>query len=386
MPSLDIDNKVEIDPKVLTKLIDRLNSYPIGLPNAPTIREFLNIFLTPDEALLASLFPMREASTEELAEKAEWDVQKTKDLLEKMASKGTVIDFQIDAQNHFWFLTPSIIGFIEFSLMKTHQELPMKHLAELLYDYEHNELWKEVFGSKTQWTRALVDHDVPVSSNVMTYAEVAEVIKNAGGGAVQTCFCRHQAHLLGRPCKKNVGHDGTCITLGKGADFMIRRGFGRAATTEELLTLTKELGEKGLIHITDNVRDKPAFICNCCGCCCGILTGIIEKKVVHAVSPTPFILSIDREKCIDCGACAKMCQISAIAVADKKAKVDEKNCLGCGSCVKFCKKGALSLKERSKRPKVPRNVAIRFMKVAFEKGRLFKMLPDLLRSKMAKHF
>lgn len=32
-----------IDPQVLVKLIDRLDSYPVGLPDAPGIREFLKI-------------------------------------------------------------------------------------------------------------------------------------------------------------------------------------------------------------------------------------------------------------------------------------------------------------------------------------------------------
>ncbi|PIR17534.1 MAG: (Fe-S)-binding protein [Deltaproteobacteria bacterium CG11_big_fil_rev_8_21_14_0_20_49_13] len=374
-----------IDQRVLVKLIDRLNSYPIGLPDAPEIREFLSIFLTPDEALLASLFPMKEATTREMAKRAMWGLQKTEATLEKMADKGAVIDFKLDEGHHYWFLTPSIIGFIEFSLMKTHNELPMKKMAELLHAYEHEHLWKEVFGSQTQMTRALIEHDVPISSEVMTYAQVTEVIKAAGGGGVQTCFCRHQAHLLGEPCKR-AGFEGTCISLGKASDFTIRRGFARKASAEELLALVKELGKKGLIHVTDNIRNTPSFVCNCCGCCCGLLTGITEKKIPHAVSPTPFILKVNEDNCNGCGACAKMCQISAVKMEGKKARVDVKNCLGCGSCIKFCKKEALSLVERKKRPKLPGNVSVRFLKMAFEKGRLLKLFPDMLTSRMAKYF
>lgn len=372
-----------IDQKVLIKLIDRLNSYPVGLPDAPEIREFLEIFLTPDEALLASLFPIKEALTEEMAARAGWDVAKTKATLEKMAEKGTVIDFKLNDQSEFWFLTPSIIGFIEFSLMKVHQGLPMKKLAELLHAYEHNVLWKEVFGSKTQITRALVEHDVPVSSEVMTHEQVATVIRAAGGGGVQTCFCRHQASLLGNPCKV-ADHEGTCISLGKASSFTIRRGFGRAATADELIELTRKLGKKGLIHVTDNIRNNPSFICNCCGCCCGLLKGIVEKNIPHAISPTPFILAVDPEKCDGCGACVKKCQIGAVKLVRDKAVVDEKNCLGCGSCIKFCSKDALILNRRKKAPKLPVNMAMRFMKIAYEKGRLVKVLPQMIRSKMGK--
>ena len=61
-----------INPEVLVKLIDRLDSYPVGLPDAPEIREFLNIFLTPDEAYLASIFPFKEVTAVELAGRAGW--------------------------------------------------------------------------------------------------------------------------------------------------------------------------------------------------------------------------------------------------------------------------------------------------------------------------
>lgn len=373
-----------IDQKILVKLIDRLNRYPVGLPDTPVIREFLELFLSEDEAFLASTFPMRETTAVELAKKVGWDVPKVEGLLEKMAEQGTIVDFIVNNKDHYWFLTPSIIGFIEFSLMKLHEGKPMKELARLLKEYEENDLWKEVFGGrKTQLTRALVEYDVPITSEVMTYASVEKVIKASGGGAVQTCFCRHQAELIGEPCRV-AGHDGTCIALGRGAEFMIRRGFGRKASVEELLDITKKLGEKGLIHVTDNIRDNPGFICNCCGCCCGLLAAIKRKNVPHAVSPTPFILKIDQEKCIGCSACAKRCQISAITVKDKKAFLDGVNCLGCGSCVKFCKNGALSLIERKKRPKLPKNTGTRFLKMAFEKGRLRHLFPDMLRSKMGK--
>jgi ferredoxin len=373
----------QIDQKVLVKLIDRLNRYPIGLPDAPEIREFLSIFLTEDEAYIGSLFPLREATARELAKKTGWNVQKTEEVLNGMAEKGAVIDFYLTDKDQYWLLTPSIIGFIELSLMKTHQELPMKQMAKLLYKYEHDKLLEEVFGSKTQFTRALIEHDVPISSEVMTYAEVAEVIKDAGGGSVQRCFCRQQAELLDRPCKVS-GYEEICITLGKGSDFLVRRGFGRRASAQELLEITRELGEKGLIHVTDNVRERPSFVCNCCGCCCGLLAGIRDKNIPHAVAPTPYILSIDQEKCNGCALCSKKCQISAITVTDKKARVDEINCLGCGSCVKFCKVDALSLKKRKKVPKLPRNSRSRFGKIAFEKGRLWKLLLSSLRSKLGR--
>jgi ferredoxin len=373
-----------MDQKVLIKLVDRLNRYPMGLPDSPEIREFLSEFLEPDEALLASVFPMREASAKELAKRAGFSLEKTAQLLEGMAEKGTVLDFKIASGSVFWMLTPSIIGFIEFSLMKMHRGKDMNRLAQMLKEYEDNHLWGEVFGSKTQFTRALVEMDVPISSKIVTYALAEETIRASGGGALQTCFCRHQAHLLGEPCKL-VGFEGTCIGLGNAANFMVRRGFGRKASVEELLEVLKETGKKGLIHITDNIRERPTFICNCCGCCCGLLAGIKRKNLVHAISPTPYILKIAADKCTACGACAKKCQITAIHMHEDAAHLDAVNCLGCGSCVKFCKVGALTLVERDRVPKIPRDLTMRYVKMAFEKGRLHHQLP-MLKSRIRGHF
>jgi ferredoxin len=370
------------DPEVLVQLIDRLNSYPIGLPDSPEIREFLSIFLTQDEAVLASKFPLREATAAELAKRARVSEEKALQTLEGMAEKGTVIDFMIEGE-HFWFLSPSVVGFVEFSLMKLHKGMPMRRLAELLERYSENTLWKEVFGSKTPPMRALVGEGIPVTSRVMTYAQVEKVVRDAGRGAFQVCYCRHKEHLLGRECKL-ASYDGTCICLGMAADFMVRRGFGRAAGVEEILAKIRELGKKGLIHITDNVRDKASFVCNCCGCCCGILSSINRLNLPNACAPTPFILAVDAQKCAACGACAKLCQIRAVGLRGEKAEVTESKCLGCGTCIKACKKGALSLKDRRNPPKTPKDTGAKFVKIAWEKGRLLPLLRGGLRSKMGK--
>jgi len=373
----------QIDQKTLIKLIDRLNSYPVGLPDTPDIREFLQILMTSDEASVAASFPMREATAAELSKKSGFDLETTEKLLDQLADKGAVIDFEVTKSDRYYLLTPSIIGFIEFSLMKIHEGLPMKRMAEILKRYEDEDLYKEVFGSKTPITRTLVAHNVPVSSQIMTYTQVAEVIKAAGGGALQTCFCRHQSHLIDTPCEV-APFEETCISLGSASSFVVRRGFARPATVEELLKKTRELGEKGLIHVTDNVRNKPSFICNCCGCCCGLLAGINRKNIPHAVSPSPYILKTDDETCIGCAACVQKCQINAITIHNKKAVVDAKNCLGCGSCLRFCRPGALKLVKRKKAPKIPKNSMRKFAKISFEKGRLRKWFPDIVRSRLRK--
>lgn len=45
---------------------------------------------------------------------------------------------------------------------------------------------------------------------------------------------------------------------------------------------------------------------------------------------------VKADACVGCGACAKICAQSAIAVTDKKAKIDHNKCVGCGRCIGTC--------------------------------------------------
>ncbi len=70
------------------------------------------------------------------------------------------------------------------------------------------------------------------------------------------------------------------------------------------------------------------------------------------------VAHIDKSKCVDCGACAKVCPFSAIinkkrpcqnackikaisTNADKSAKIDNDKCISCGACVYQCPFGAI---------------------------------------------
>ena len=45
---------------------------------------------------------------------------------------------------------------------------------------------------------------------------------------------------------------------------------------------------------------------------------------------------VDKDKCIGCKRCTKMCAAEAISVKDKKATVNENKCTGCGLCIASC--------------------------------------------------
>ena len=66
---------------------------------------------------------------------------------------------------------------------------------------------------------------------------------------------------------------------------MTRRGFASEKSVEELLAVIDRARSFNLTHITDNIRHKPSFICNCCRCCCELLAGV--QTGTTAVLPGP---------------------------------------------------------------------------------------------------
>jgi len=367
------DSKDSIVP-----LIDRLNRYPIGLPDSGKLRQILAILFSADEAYVASCFPLQEATLKELARATGWTQEKLEPLLDTMADKGLVMDMQYNSKQYY-LLMPGLIGFFEFTYMKRREDLPVEELAQLMHEYMFEDpeksLGNEVFGSRTQLTRALTyEEHIPVESVVTTYESAREIVKNAGYGAIGMCYCRHKKEHLGKTCEKEAPTTEICISLGTAARFMVRRGFAEERSVDELLAVLEKARSLNLTHVTDNIRHKPSFICNCCSCCCELMGGILQGFPC-GVAKAPYTLQIDGESCIGCGLCWKNCNVQAIEAVPrddhpkrKLARVSADKCLGCGACISTCPTDSLSLKPAA-RPETPLKKRDLFAQILKEKKR-----------------
>lgn len=362
----------------LVPLIDRLNKYPVGLVDSEKLRKILSMLFDHQEAFVASCFPLEEATLAELARRTKLSEDELLPVLERMANKGLVMDMPYGDKTYY-LLMPGLIGFFEFTFMKNRTDLPLKKLAQLMQEYMHENpktgMAKEFFGSSTQLTRSLVyEEQIPVSSEITSYESAREIIQQAGYGAIGMCYCRHKKEHLDQRCKKAAPVEGTCISLGAGARFMVRRGFAEHKTTEELLAVLDRARALNLTHVTDNIRHKPSFICNCCACCCELLAGV-QAGYHEGIAKTPFLAVVEKTKCNGCGLCLNACNVQGIVrqVGDEKNSpvlVLEGVCLGCGACVPACKRGALTMVERPIRPMPPPKRKDLYYKLLKEKGRL----------------
>jgi NAD-dependent dihydropyrimidine dehydrogenase PreA subunit len=379
----------------LVPLIDRLNRHPVGLVDNDKLREILSLLFDEREAHVASCFPLMEATLDELAAATGIASAELDGILESMANKGLVMDLPYAGETYY-MLMPGLIGFFEFTFMRRRTDLPVERVAELMTEYLHERdgQGKEFFGSRTQLARAVVDErQIPVSSRITPYEDAREIIRNASFRAVTMCYCRHKQEHLGQSCRKGAPVDDICMVLGEGARFLVRRGLAEEKSVEEMLETLDYARSLGLTHVTDNVREQPSFLCNCCRCCCELMAGV-QHGYPDGLGKTPFIAEVDPERCDYCGECLRACNAKCIGLgagarqqatsgerrqaADgerrRYAEVDADVCLGCGVCIPTCEHGAITLQPRQGYRKPPGKPVSLYARMLWEKGRLWPYL------------
>lgn len=361
--------------EVYRALAERLHKNPVGTPVNEDLLAILYRLYTEGEAMVGSRFPLVPMTLEQIAGLTGMQAGPLTEVLESMADKGLVID--IPRRNvTYYTLAPMIIGFFEHTFMRVRDEINMRELAELFAEYfQRPEVGRELVSGDTKLFQTLVyERLIPlaVETEVLNYERASDIIRQSGGGALSLCSCRHMAGHLGKSCAVNAPLD-VCTSLGETAQWLVRRGMGRAATVDELLRVLDETEKLGLVHLGDNVLKRPAYICHCCSCCCGALKPTRGYGLFFA-HPSNFLPALAGEHCIGCGLCVKKCPVAAISLRDaegggKTPWINQLKCLGCGVCAAACSQGSLTMSRRPVLHVPPKNKSEQLTCIAKEKGK-----------------
>ena len=370
-------------PKIYNLLQRRLDRYPVGAPESEALYEILKILYSEEEAKIAIGMPLKFTSLFKLSKRINIEKKILKDRLTCMSEKGLVFDIERNGEKYY-MLMPTVVGAFEFSLMRVREDIDQKKLSEIYHQYmvEDSTFARDAFQGETQIGRAIVyEETIPENclTEVLNYEKASAIIEGSSSFSVGLCYCRHKSKHLGHSCKFPLQN---CMSFGQAAEYFIRSGLGKRIDKSEAKDILVQSKELGMVHIADNIQKNVAYICNCCGCCCGQLGAINRFGITRAIMSSNFLAVADEQRCSGCGICARKCNINAIILAgtdipgELKAKISEDICIGCGVCAMFCKKQALSMISRKRKVLVPETTLARVITMALERGKIQNLIFD----------
>jgi Fe-S-cluster-containing hydrogenase component 2 len=221
--------------------------------------------------------------------------------------------------------------------------------AEFYETFEQymDEVFRDEFAStKINQLRTIpVEKSITPEHHIATFDEIKNLIENANRIAVQDCVCRQGKDLIGKPCKVSDLRE-VCFVLDSSVQHILDNKKGREITKKEALDIFKKAQDAGLIIQPGNAL-KPNYICNCCGCCCDMITNIKKLDRPADLMHNNFYAEVNSELCVGCGTCEQRCQLEAISLEDGIAIVNKNLCIGCGNCTIICPEEAIILKKKT---------------------------------------
>jgi hypothetical protein len=272
--------------------------HPVGAPESETFIEILKCYFDPDEARLAAAMSFEPEPEEVIARRAGVSLDEAAPILTKMAGRFFVRGFRRpDGVRTFRLLVlVGAPGLFEAPFTMREASVDLERLGDLWNKYYAEGHGRELHGSGISIIRALPPVQ-SVKENVLPHEDALDLVKNAQMLTLNPCSCR-VAH---RNCDDPID---ICIALGGGAPGGDEPGAplldhhhaatlaGRMVSADEAVDALKRAEDAGLVHICMNIEENPWFICSCCRHACGLLRGVTQLGITHAVAPSSYWMTV----------------------------------------------------------------------------------------------
>ena len=317
------------------QLAEALDRLPNGFPRTPSGvgLAILRKIFSPEEASLASRLSGKMEPVDMIARRVGLSVGDAEAKLTAMAKRGVLWSDKHDGKRCFR-LAPFVVGIYEAQVGSMDHEL-----AHLVEDYMMHGGAAGIMGPEPALHRVVPAQKAVKSEWILPYDDVRAILLHSKTFRLADCVCRVQQDHVGRRCSFPVR---TCLSFssveGRPTPYDISK--------EEALAFLLNAEEIGLVHTVSNVMKGVGYVCNCCGCCCGILRGVNEWGIENSGAHPNYYAVIDSDECLNCGTCRKRCQVHAISEQNGVSTVDRKRCIGCGLCVTGCPNGAARLQRK----------------------------------------
>ena len=307
------------------RLAEALDRLPNGYPRTASGLEIqiLKKICSPQEAALAGCLTGTPQSVGAIAARTGEAVGEVSRALFKLVRRGIVWVDKQDREVSFR-LAPFVVGIYE-----AQAELMDHELAHLVEDYFAAGGVSGIMKPQPALHRVVPAEGAVKSEAILPYDDVRTLLLEKKTFTLNDCICRLQQEQLGDTCTYPTR---VCLSFA-GRERAPRPGDITQAEALALLDMTEQVG---LVHTVTNVTEGIGYVCNCCGCCCGILRGITDFGISDSVAYANYYAVIEPEFCASCGSCIERCQVGAISEGDGFSVVDRSRCIGCGLCVTGC--------------------------------------------------
>ncbi|MFW9970394.1 MAG: 4Fe-4S binding protein [Candidatus Odinarchaeota archaeon] len=351
------------------ELLDYFNKMPVGLPtsNSGVEIEILKLLFTEEEAQLAMKLNFTSQQLKKVHRKLRntcISLEELENKLEKMYEKGTIIRVLNNGEKLF-LLAPFVPGIYEFQLGRLTPELitnVFQYFKEAYFEKEYN------ISGIPQLRTIPIEKAVPVDMNIASYDQIREIIDMSYYIGIMDCICRKAHDMIDDPCKKTNLRK-TCMTFGSAAKTFYEKGEAEFISKEKAYELIREFEDVGLVPQPSNSQ-RPFVICNCCGCCCEVLTNQKRFDNPAKLFATNFHATIDRDLCAGCGVCVERCNMEAVSIIDDVSRIDLERCIGCGICIPSCPENAIRLEQNKTEIIPPRNTKATYITIMNAKAEL----------------